>query len=130
MAEYQVQFQIRVPSKRNPKTGAVKYAPSGYVSTPVKVTASSAEEASKIARKSDKIAKAKANAARGLDYDMPQPRVSIKEVKRVTSGGGGMFKPDGTASQINKGALSSVGKKRQMKKGGTVKKTTQRRIKK
>ena len=42
MAEYQVQFQIRVPSKRNPKTGAVKYAPSGYVSTPVKVNASSA----------------------------------------------------------------------------------------
>lgn len=126
MAEYQVQFQIRVPSKRNPKTGAVKYAPSGYVSTPIKVTASSAEEAKKIAKKSDKITKAKANAARGLDYDMPQPRVSIKEVKRV-SGGGGMFKPDGTASQINKGALSSVGKKIQMKKGGTVKKTAKYR---
>ena len=122
MAEYQVKFQVRVPSKRSPKTGAVKYAPSGYVSTPIKVTASSAEEAKKIARKSDKIAKARANAARGLDYDMPQPRVSIQEVKRV-SGGGGMFKPDGTASQINKGALSSVGKKRQMNKGGIVKKT-------
>jgi hypothetical protein len=121
MAEYEVKFQIRVPTKRNSKSGAVKYAPSGYVSTPVKVTASNEDEARKIAKKSDKITKAKANAARGLDYDMPQPRVSIKEVKRV-SGGGGMFKVDGTASQINKGALSAVGKKRQMNKGGPVKK--------
>jgi len=121
MAEYEVKFQIRVPTKRNSKSGAVKYAPSGYVSTPVKVTASNEDEARKIAKKSDKIAKAKANAARGLDYDMPQPRVSIKEVKRV-SGGGGMFKVGSTASQINKGALSSVGKKRQMNKGGPVKK--------
>jgi len=121
MAEYEVKFQIRVPSKRNPKSGAVKYAPSGYVSTPVKVTASNVDEARKIAKKSDKISKAKANAARGLDYDMPQPRVSIKEVKRV-SGGGGMFKVDGTANQINKGALSAVSKKRQMNKGGPVKK--------
>mgnify|MGYP001447442021 FL=1 len=61
MAEYEVKFQIRVPTKRNSKSGAVKYAPSGYVSTPVKVTASNEDEARKIAKKSDKITKAKAH---------------------------------------------------------------------
>ena len=88
MAEYEVKFQIRVPKSRNPNTGAVKYAPSGYSSTPVKVNAANAAEARKIAARTEKVTKAKASAARGLDYDMPKPRVQVTEVTRVSASGG------------------------------------------
>ena len=88
MAEYEVRFQIRVPKSRNPNTGAVKYAPSGYSSTPVKVNAANAAEARKIAARTEKVAKAKASAARGLDYDMPKPRVQVTEITRVSASGG------------------------------------------
>lgn len=125
MAEYEVKFQIRVPKSRNPNTGAVKYAPSGYSSTPVKVNAANAAEARKIAARTEKVTKAKASAARGLDYDMPKPRVQITDVSRVSpsrgggSMGGGSIKTPDEYGGIKKGV---GGTRRKMNKGGMAKK--------
>jgi len=124
MAEYEVRFQIRVPKSRNPNTGAVKFAPSGYSSTPVKVNAASAAEARKIAARTEKVTKAKASAARGLDYDMPKPRVQITDVSRVSPsrgggsmGGGSIKTPDEYGNRRN-----PTGTRRKMNKGGMAKK--------
>ena len=124
MAEYEVRFQIRVPKSRNPNTGAVKYAPSGYSSTPVKVNAANAAEARKIAARTEKVTKAKASAARGLDYDMPKPRVQITDVSRVSPsrgggsmGGGSIKTPDEYGDRRN-----PTGTRRKMNKGGYAKK--------
>lgn len=89
MGQYEVKYQIRTPQGRNPQTGAVKYGSSGYYSSPVTVTASSPEEARKIATKSPEVTKARNQAAKRLDHDMPKPRVKIMSVKPSGGGGGG-----------------------------------------
>jgi len=128
MAEYQVKVGIRVPKSRNPQSGKVTYQPSGYGATTVKVNASSPEEARKLATKSEKVTKARTQAAKNLDYDMPKPRVQIQEVKRTGSssrlsgrggGGGGILTPDGNSSGL-KGLPK--GMTRKMNKGGVAKK--------
>lgn len=88
MATYEVKLQVKVPKSRNAQSGKVKYQNSGYGTTTVKVDASSPEEARKKAAKTEKVAKAKAGAARGLDYDMPKPRVQVTEITRVSASGG------------------------------------------
>ncbi len=124
MAEYQVKYKIKVPKSRNPQSGKITYQNSGYVTTPVKVKASSPEEARKAATKSDAVSKAKARAARNLDYDMPRPRVQITEVSRTSSklsgkGGGGMMSPVKTPADSSR---MSMPLKRKMNKGGAIKK--------
>jgi len=88
MATYEVKLQVKVPKSRNAQSGKVTYQNSGYGTTTVKVNASSPEEARKLAGKTEKVTKAKASAARGLDYDMPKPRVQVTEVTRVSASGG------------------------------------------
>lgn len=124
MAEYEVKYKIKVPKSRNPQSGKVTYQNSGYVNTPVKVKASNAEEARKAAIRSEKVSKAKANAARNLDYDMPKPRVQITEVTRTSSklsgkGGGGMMSPIKTPADSGR---MSMPLKKKMNKGGVIKK--------
>jgi len=119
--QYEVKYKIRVPKSRNPQTGAVKYQNSGYASTPLKIKASSPEEAKKIAAKHEKVAKAKIRAAKGLDYDMPKPRVqmSVTRISGKGGGGGGIMTPDGNSSGL-KGLPK--GMTRKFNKGGSVKK--------
>ena len=82
------------------------------------------EEARKAATKSDAVSKAKARAARNLDYDMPKPRVQITEVSRASSklsgkGGGGMMSPVKTPADSSR---MSMPLKKKMNRGGVVKK--------
>ena len=126
MAEYDVKVQIRVPKSRNSQTGSVKYGPSGYGLTSVKVEASSPEEAKKLAVKSEKVTSARNSAARGLDYDMPKPRAQVLEVTRSSSkssGSRGLSGRGGGALPNDplKPALEKTGKlPRRMNKGGYV----------
>jgi hypothetical protein len=124
MAEYQVKYKIKVPKSRNPQSGKITYQNSGYVNSTIKVQASSPEEARKVATKSDAVSKAKARAARNLDYDMPKPRVQITEVSRASSklsgkGGGGMMSPVKTPADSSR---MSMPLKKKMNRGGVVKK--------
>jgi hypothetical protein len=124
MAEYRVKYKIRVPKSRNPQSGKVTYQNSGYATTPIKVQASSPEEARKAAIRSEKVSKAKANAARNLDYDMPRPRVQITEVSRTSSklsgkGGGGIMSPVKTPADSGR---MSMPLKKKMNKGGMIRK--------
>jgi len=124
MAEYEVKYKIKVPKSRNSQSGKVTYQNSGYVTSPVKVQASSPEEARKAATKSDAVSKAKARAARNLDYDMPRPRVQITEVNRTGNklsgrGGGGMMSPVKTPADSSK---MSMPLKKKMNRGGLIKK--------
>ena len=126
MAEYDVKVQIRVPKSRNPQTGSVKYAPSGYGMTSVKVEASSPEEAKKLAIKSEKVTAARNSAARGLDYDMPKPRASVLEVSRSSSKSGGSRKLSGRGGGAIDQDPLAAGKRgigrlpKKMNKGGYV----------
>lgn len=115
MAEYTVKYQIRVPKSRNPQTGSVKYAPDGYVNKSVTVSASSPEEARKVATKSSDVTKARSAAAKRIDSDMPKPRVSILEVKPR---GGGAIEQDPLAT--GKRGINKLPRK--MNKGGYVSK--------
>jgi len=124
MAEYEIKYKILVPKSRNPQSGKVTYQNSGYVSSNIKVQASSPEEARKAATKSEAVSKAKAHAARNLDYDMPKPRVQITEVKRAGKklsgrGGGGMMSPVKTPADSSR---MSMPLKKKMNKGGMAKK--------
>ena len=119
--QYEVKYTIRVPKSRNPQTGAVKYQSSGYASTPLKIKASSPEEAKKLAAKHETVTKAKTQASKGLDYDMPKPRVqmSVTRISGKGGGGGGIMTPDGNSSGL-KGLPK--GMTRKFNKGGSVKK--------
>jgi len=125
MAKYEVQIQVKVPKSRNPQAGKVTYQKSGYGTTKVTVNASSPEEARKIAGKHEKVIKAKTQAARGLDYDMPKPRVQVMDVSRVSatkgggSMGGGSIKTPDEYGGLKKGV---GGTRRKMNKGGYAKK--------
>lgn len=114
MGEYDVKYQIRVPKSRNPQTGAVKYVPDGYVGKSVTVSASSPEEARRIATKSPEVAEARAFSAKRLDSDMPKPRVKFLDIK--PRGGGAM------PNDPFKAASEKVGRQpKRMKNGGFVK---------
>ena len=119
--EYEVRYKVRVPKSRHPQTGAVKYQSSGFADRPLKIKASSPEEAKKIAAKHESVIKSKANAARGLDYDMPKPRVqmSVTKLSGKGGGGGGILTPDGNSSGLR--GLPK-GMSRKMNKGGMAKK--------
>lgn len=120
MPEYEVKYQIRVPTSRNSQSGAVKYISDGYTGKKVTVTASSAEEARKLATKSPEVAKARDFSASRLDYDMPKPRVKILD---VSPRGGGSLPEDplrsgaarkpggGLPKRMAKGGLVNKGKK-------------------
>ena len=113
MGEYDVKYQIRVPKSRNPQTGAVKYAPDGYTQKSVTVSASSPEEARKIATKSPEVSKARDFSAKRIDSDMPKPRVKITG---VTPRGGGFIDQDPLAA--GKRGVGRLPKK--MRGGGAV----------
>lgn len=115
MAEYKVNYQIRVPKSRNSQTGAVKYAPDGYTARSVTVNASSPEEARKLATKSEDVLKARSAAAKRIDYDMPKPRVKILDIK--PRGGGAIDKDPLSVGQRGIGRLP-----KKMNKGGYVSK--------
>jgi len=119
--EYEVKYTIRVPKSRNPQTGAVKYQSSGYANTSLKIKASSPEEAKKLAAKHQSVTKAKTQAAKGLDYDMPKPRVqmSVSKLSGKGGGGGGILTPNGNSSGLQ--GLPK-GMTRKMNKGGMAKK--------
>ena len=113
MGEYDVKYQIRIPQSRNPQTGAVKYVPDGYVGKSVTVSASSPEEARRIATKSPEVARARAFSADRIDYDMPKPRVKILDIK--PRGGGAIEQGPLAAGKRGVGRLP-----RKMRGGGAV----------
>ena len=119
--EYEVRYKIMIPKSRHPQSGAVKYQNAGHTSTPLKIKASSPEEARKLAAKHETINKSKAHAARGLDYDMPKPRVqmSVTKLSGKGGGGGGILTPNGNSSGL-KGLPKGMSRK--MNKGGMAKK--------
>lgn len=113
MAEYEVKYQIRIPTSRNSQTGSVRYSSDGSVGRSVTVSASSPEEARKLASKSDAVNKARSAAAKGIDYDMPKPRVKILDIKPR---GGGAIDQDPLSA--GKRGVNKLPKK--MNKGGYV----------
>ena len=115
MAEYKVNYQIRIPTSRNPQTGAVKYVSDGSAGRSVTIKASSPEEARKLAAKNDAINQARSAAAKRVDYDMPKPRVKILDIKPR---GGGAIEQDPLA--VGKRGISKLPRK--MNKGGYVSK--------
>ena len=110
MAEYDVQYSIRVPSSRDRQTGKTSYVNKDFP-TKITVNANSPEEAKKLARKDPRVTRALTSA---YDDSKPKPRLKFFDVK--PRGGGAMPNDPLMPSKQRGGTLP-----KRFAKGGLVK---------
>jgi len=123
MAEFEIKYEIREPRSRNPRTGAVKYQSSGYMSNPITVTANDESEARKKAAKHPKLLEKKSRINASIPDDVQsaggKARHKIKSIKRI-SGGGGLGLSIGSGGPTSTGLKGTMPKYKALKNGGAV----------
>ena len=122
MGEYEVRYKILEPDSMG-RDGKVKFRNTGYLNSPVTVTADSPEEAKKAARKSSAVNNALDRARKNtpssvLEVARPRVRFGDVTVKGGKGGGGGGMFDLTDRDEIPRLARGGVVKK--MKGGGCV----------
>lgn len=126
MAEYEVRYKILEPDSMD-RNGKVKFRNTGYLNSPLTVTADSPEEAKKVARKSTAITNALSRARDNTPsnvLEVARPRVQFGEIttKGSRGGGGGGAMPQTPGDIIGRGRPNVTKAPAKLAKGGAVKK--------
>lgn len=126
MPEYEVRYKILEPDSMD-RNGRVKFRNTGYLNSPLTVTADSPEEAKKVARKSTAITNALTRARDNTPssvLEVARPRVQFSEVtvkgSKGGKGGGGGVMPQTPGDIIGRGRPNVTKAPAKLAKGGYV----------
>ena len=125
MPEYKVRYKILEPDSMD-RNGKIKFRSTGYLSSPLTVTADSPEEAKKVARKSsaitNELTRARNNTPSSV-LEVARPRVQFTEVTvkgGKGGGGGGGVMPQTPGDIIGRGRPNVTKAPAKLAKGGYV----------
>ena len=126
MPEYEVRYKILEPDSMD-RNGKIKFRNTGYLNSPLTVTADSPEEAKKVARKSAAITNALTHARENTPssvLEVARPRVQFSEVtvkgSKGGKGGGGGVMPQTPGDIIGRGRPNVTKAPAKLAKGGYV----------